>query len=237
MTKILMIEDEPIIAEDLSYQLSDLGYTVIAVEHTYTDGLKAIEKQDYDLILLDINLNDTGDGIELASYARKLNKKPLIFLTSYSDANTLKRAKLVEPDAYLIKPIEERELRVNISLALFRHNNDTTPVNPVPIDNSFFIRTNKGLTKIYEHQIIHIESMDNYAQIHTENGRFVISKTLKHVFEQLDQDKFCRIHKKYVINLRHVQAVEDGQVFTTLGPLPIGRSFKKSFIGSIRTLN
>ena len=237
MAKILIIEDEPIIADDLYYQLQDLGHEVLSIEYNYKDGLAAIHRNQYDLLLLDINLNDQGDGIDLASIARRQSSKPLIFMTSHSDHNTVQRAKLVEPEAYIVKPIDEKDLRINITLALFRHASTTRPKANQEESEVFLIRDNKGLTKIDVADIVYVESMNNYAMVHTADRRFVVSKPLKHVQEQLPQTGFFRIHKKYVINMHHLKSVEYGAVLLTSTSLPIGRSYKREFLESMKTLS
>ncbi|OEU68264.1 MAG: histidine kinase [Desulfovibrio sp. S3730MH75] len=120
-SRILIVEDEAIIALNIKGSLNALGYTTIGVAST---GEKAIElalEQLPDLILMDIMLEGDMDGIETAE---KINKEyciPVIYITAYADEETLSRAKITEPFGYIIKPFEDRELSLTIEMALYKH--------------------------------------------------------------------------------------------------------------------
>ncbi|MGH2574348.1 MAG: PAS domain S-box protein, partial [Ignavibacteria bacterium] len=119
--KILVVEDEGIIAQDIKSCLENLGYTVTDVVYT---GQEAIEKAAIfrpDLVLMDIVLKGDKDGIEAANEIRKRFNIPIVYLTAYEDNKTLKRAKLTEPSGYILKPFEERYLRSSIEMALYKH--------------------------------------------------------------------------------------------------------------------
>ncbi len=118
---LLVIEDERIVARDLKLSLEALGYSVPAIADS---GEMAIEKADElrpDLILMDIRLTGKIDGISAAQAILDQFDIPVIYLTAHSDEATLARAKLTHPLGYIIKPFEERELRVIIEMALYKH--------------------------------------------------------------------------------------------------------------------
>ena len=119
--KIMVVEDEGIIAQDIKNCLENLGYTVPEVVFT---GHEAIEKAALirpDLILMDIVLKGEIDGIETAAEIKSRYSIPIVYLTAYEDDKTLKRAKLTEPLGYILKPFEERYLRSSIEMALYKH--------------------------------------------------------------------------------------------------------------------
>jgi CheY-like chemotaxis protein len=123
-SKILIVEDEYIIAENMQVLLEGWGYAVVGIEAT---GLKAIEKIKEtmpDIVLMDIKIKGEMDGIETANTIRKLFSIPIIYLTSYSDTKILERAQLTEPYGYLIKPYNERELKATIKMALYKNSID-----------------------------------------------------------------------------------------------------------------
>lgn len=119
--RIMVVEDQAIVAKDIRATLEGLGYEVPAVAHTGEDAIQKAAQTSPDLILMDINLRGEMDGIEAAGRIRERADIPVIFLTAYSDQATLDRAKLTSPMAYLIKPFEESELRTAIEVALWRH--------------------------------------------------------------------------------------------------------------------
>lgn len=119
--RIMVVEDQAIVAKDIKATLEGLGYEVPAVAHTGEDAVRKAAETVPDLILMDINLRGEMDGIEAVGRIREKADIPVIFLTAYSDQATLDRAKLTSPMAYLIKPFEESELRTAIEVALWRH--------------------------------------------------------------------------------------------------------------------
>lgn len=123
--KILIVEDESIVAKDIQLTLQKLGYEVPAPVSSGEEALKIIANNDLDLILMDIVLKGEIDGIETAKQAWVRFKKPVIFLTSYSDEKIIERAKQTEPFGYLIKPFEERELKRAIEMALHKANKES----------------------------------------------------------------------------------------------------------------
>ncbi len=119
--RILIVEDESIVARDVEYMLKSIGYDVPAVT---ASGEKAIEKAaetSPDLVLMDIMLKGDMDGVEAAKQIHSRFHIPVIYVTAYADENTLQRAKVTEPFGYIIKPFHERELRTTIEMALYRH--------------------------------------------------------------------------------------------------------------------
>jgi PAS domain S-box-containing protein len=120
-TKILLVEDEQIVAKFTEKQLSGAGYKVVA---SVTTGEEAIEKVNTlypDIVLMDIKLMGSMDGIETADHIRKNFQIPVIFLTSLADDQSFQRAKTTEPFGYLIKPIDLKELNRVVDIALYKN--------------------------------------------------------------------------------------------------------------------
>lgn len=120
-TKVLIVEDEAIVAYDLQNRLRKSGYTVSAIAASGAQALEGIEKTSPDLILMDIRLQGPMDGIEVATEVRHRYKLPVIFLTAHADHATLERAKLTGPFGYLVKPIGNINLSSAIEVALHKH--------------------------------------------------------------------------------------------------------------------
>ncbi len=117
-TKILVVEDESIVALDLQQRLITLGYDVPCVAATHDQTLNAVAETTPDIVLMDINIAGEIDGIDTAAEL----KTPVIYLTAYAEEKTLQRAKITRPYGYLIKPFSEKELHSTIQMALERHN-------------------------------------------------------------------------------------------------------------------
>lgn len=119
--RILIAEDERIVARGLQSQLRGLGYEVPVLAHSAQEALRQTEEHQPDLVLMDIQFNDGMDGVQAAEQIRSRFGIPVVFLTAYSNQDILDRAKVTQPYGYILKPYEEREVHVVIEMALHRH--------------------------------------------------------------------------------------------------------------------
>jgi PAS domain S-box-containing protein len=120
-TKVLVVDDEIIIARELGSRLTNLGYEVLEIASSGQEAVKVAEQTRPDLVLMDIVLKGEMDGVEAAAEIRRRWAIPIIYLTAYTDDATLQRARVTEPFGYIVKPFSERELRANIEMALYKH--------------------------------------------------------------------------------------------------------------------
>jgi len=120
-TRILIVEDEGLIARDIEDMVRNASYEVCAVVGTGEDAVKKAETTHPDLILMDIILRGAMDGVEAAEKIREQFNIPVIYLTAHTDENTLERAKLTEPLGYTLKPVEQKELMTVMEMALYKH--------------------------------------------------------------------------------------------------------------------
>lgn len=118
---IMIVEDEALVALSLQKKLEKLGYTVPNVVHSGEDAMQEAEKRPLDLILMDIKLAGKVDGITAAEQIRRHHDIPVVFMTAYSDEETLQRAKLSGPFGYILKPYDERDIRTTVEIALCKH--------------------------------------------------------------------------------------------------------------------
>ncbi|MBK6275892.1 MAG: response regulator [Saprospirales bacterium] len=119
--KILIVEDEPLIAEDIAEILQKNEFVVTNIAYSKEFALSELSTNLPDMALLDINLNNKMDGIEIAQIIQANYQIPFIFITSYSDKNTLEKAKLTEPSGYIVKPFNEASLCSSIEIAYYNH--------------------------------------------------------------------------------------------------------------------
>jgi len=118
--KILIVEDENIVAKDLQKRLMNLGYDVVGIVSTGEEAVKKVVATSPDLVLMDVRLKGEMDGIEAASALHFQHGVAVVYLSAYADNDTLKRASATEPFGYILKPFEERELHTTIEMALYR---------------------------------------------------------------------------------------------------------------------
>jgi two-component system, cell cycle response regulator len=120
-TRILVVEDESVVAKDLERALEDLGYQVAACAQTGSEAIRLAGELSPDLLLMDVRLKGGMDGIEAAAAIKQRQQIPVVYLTAFSDVGTMERAVVTEPLGYLVKPIQEAELRCAIEVAMNRH--------------------------------------------------------------------------------------------------------------------
>jgi len=154
MTKILVVEDESIIAADIKNKLEDLGYIVSKIVSNGEDAIKSVSELDIDLVLMDIILKGDMDGIEAAREIKKFIDIPIVYLTAHSDKKTIKRARLTGPFGYIIKPFNSEILGSTIEIALYKHQMDS---------KIKYMGTHDSLTDLYnrtyfEEEISRLES-------------------------------------------------------------------------------
>ncbi len=127
---ILIVEDEPLIAEDIQGYLEENGFEVTGIANDGHTALEMLQAGLPDALLLDINLGSGPDGIELASKVRSMYEIPFVFLTSHADKGTLERAKQTFPAGYLLKPFDGLDLMTSLEVALFNHFSRRTNAQP-----------------------------------------------------------------------------------------------------------
>lgn len=122
--KIMLVEDEMIVAVGMQRRLENMGYVVLDIVDNGEEAVRKAGELKPDLILMDIVLKGEMDGIEAAQQIHELYDIPIIYLTAYSDEETLERAKITEPFGYVLKPFEDREVQSVIEMALYKHETE-----------------------------------------------------------------------------------------------------------------
>ncbi|AKB43358.1 MULTISPECIES: response regulator [Methanosarcina] len=122
--RILIVEDEHIVAMGIKKMVKSLGYTVTGVASSGEDAISKAESTFPDVVLMDIMLKGNMDGVEAAGEIRERFDVPVVYLTAYSDNKILERAKKTEPFGYIVKPFDEKDLHSSIEIALHRHRKE-----------------------------------------------------------------------------------------------------------------
>lgn len=174
--KILIVEDEPAIAQDIAFNLEDNGFSVCAVLHSSEKALDFLHNHKVDLVLLDIHIKGTKNGIEIASIINEKYKLPFIFLTSFADEDTVREAALTYPYGYLTKPFKNNDLKPAIITALTRFENEKKE-NKIPTHEQLNKVASSPLSKTEYLIVQHIFSGKTNQQIADAN--FISVNTVK----------------------------------------------------------
>ncbi|QSE97055.1 LytR/AlgR family response regulator transcription factor [Fulvivirga lutea] len=230
--RVLIVEDEFIIAEDLRDILEEQGHEVVGLAGNFNNGIQLIEAELPDIVLLDIRIKGEKDGIDLAKEIRLKYKVPFIFISSYSDSVTVKRASEVNPYGYLVKPFEPEDVKVAIEIALSNFANEG-PRNEFVLNDSLFVKYNNLSVKVPIQDIYYVKAEGNYSIIQLQEKNYTLRSTLKDIGEKLPAKDFFRSHKSFIINLKKVTAINSIYVYLDNWKLPIGRQQLQDLMSSI----
>ena len=242
--KILVVEDEIIVAKDISASLEEAGYKIIGIASNSLEAIDLFSTNLPDIVLMDININGEMDGIQTAIAIKDIEDVPIIFLTAFADDLTVERAKKAKPSAYIVKPFNERELHIAINLAISNaatdHNSHHTVSEgsevPYVMNDYIFVKNNSRFEKLDINDILYIESAGNYSTIYTEKNRFTLICTLSIMNEKLSRAKLMRVHRSFLINTSKVKAFEENRLFIGEKEIPIGKTHKEEFFKRFRII-
>lgn len=233
--KIVVVEDEIIIADNICDTLTECGYKVYEPAISYSEALTTIEEFRPDLVLLDIHLSGKRDGIDIAKVINEKYKIPFIFLTSFSDEKTIDRVKEVSPAAYLVKPFAKNDLYTSIEIALSNFQKSDKTGSPIVQKNAFFIKQNQSFVKVKFDDILYIQSDHVYVEIHTAEKKYLVRKSMNDIISKLN-DSFLRVHRSYIININNINTFDHETVCITDKIIPIGKIYKDEFLNNINLL-
>ena len=128
--RIMVVEDEWIIALNIAGQLTDMGYDVVATAHSGEEAAHKAQELHPDLVLMDIGLAGKMDGIQAAEKIKAISDLPVVYLTAYADEKTLARAKISGPSEYVPKPVKKKQMHDAIELALHKHKEESFTTTP-----------------------------------------------------------------------------------------------------------
>ncbi len=242
--KILVVEDEMIIAAKISMHLEQLGYEVSGIVPRGEDAITHCQHNAPDILLMDINLKGSMNGIETAQAIQEDMNLPVVYLTANADEATFELAKSTRPYAFITKPYKKVDLQRAIALVVARMQEDkgndavTTDDTEMPylLKDRIFIRQQESMVKLFLSDISYIEADRSYCTIVTDKAQHLLSVPLKKLEDKLPKDQFFRLHRSYVINLERIDEVAQNHVVVGRKSIPIGKAFKDHFLQSIRSI-
>ncbi|GMQ30165.1 LytR/AlgR family response regulator transcription factor [Algoriphagus confluentis] len=238
-TRILIVEDDMIIAANISLQLSKLGYEVTGIESRGEDAINHALQNRPDIILMDIQLKGGINGIDAAKEIQEKASIPLIYLTANSDDASFQKAKETKPYAFISKPFTKLNLERTIELVVEKIKEDSDEEKNSnslieSLDDRIFIRNNGKLIRLMLDDILYIEADRNYCNIITTNQNYLIVSPLNTFCQKMESKDFLRVHRSYVVNIRKLDAVADSHLEIKRKVIPISKMYKEDLMRSIR---
>ena len=210
--KVLVVEDSALIAEDVAYKLRKHRFEVVGIFDKGEDAIEFLKKNEPDLVLLDIKLAGALDGISTGYIIQQNYSLPIIYLSDLADADTLNRAKQTRPSNYLTKPFNEADLVRAIDLAFSNFSSQRPAAAAGKKTDHVFVKGDNGFVRIALSDILFLHADRSYCNIVTEDKTYVQSVSMNHVFEQINNEDFIRIHRSYVVNVRKITAIDGNMV-------------------------
>jgi DNA-binding LytR/AlgR family response regulator len=228
--KIVVVEDEMIIAESIYRSLKSLNYNVLEPVPNYTSAIELINSEKPDLVLIDIRLSGSKDGIDLANEINASHDIPFIFLTSNSDPHTIERAKKTHPTAYLLKPFSKADLYSTIEIGMQNHKKlkEMHSEKSIPVNDYVMVKHNKAFMKLYFNEILYINSQHVYVEIVTVYDKKFLVRTSINEYVKLLPAYFLKVHRSYVINTHYIDEIITQSVVLKGYTVPVSKEFRKN---------
>lgn len=245
--KILIVEDNVIIADDMQSMLEEIGYEIVDNVIVYEQAEEVLKNKHVDLVLIDIILASDKTGIDLGKHIRKNYNIPFIFVTSNSDRATVENAKTVQPNGYLVKPFEQQDLYTSIEIALSNFDysekssgaehssTEDQPMSNSVLKDSIFVKKQHLYYRIQFEDIQFIKADNVYLEVNTIDKKFLVRSPLKNYLEKLPKDKFYRAHKSYIVNVDHIDAINSKDIMINNTLIPISKDFKEFIISAMNS--
>jgi DNA-binding LytR/AlgR family response regulator len=243
-TKILIVEDEMVIAANISLQLNELGYEVTGIVPRGEEALHHIKDNPPDILLLDINLKGNLDGIETAQTMQKTHNIPIIYLTANIDDAHFNRAKQTHPYGFISKPYKKLDLQRAIELTISQLElQPKSPTNHLKkesqsfiLSDSIFVRHHNSMVKVDIRDILYIEAERNYCRIYSKSKEYLLVMTLKDIDEKLPTKYFLRIHRSFIINISQIDEIANSHITIGKKAIPISKSLRNELFNRIQTI-
>jgi DNA-binding LytR/AlgR family response regulator len=244
--RLLIVEEDMIVAAKISMQLIKLGYEVTGIVSRGEEAIWHVHENRPDIVLLDINLKGALDGIETAHGIHKTAHVPIIYVTANTDELTFNRAKETHPYAFIAKPIKNIDLQRAIELTISRmadeHHQYLEPepehdeAKPFVLSDRIFVRYKDKMVKIFIEDILYIEADRNYCHIFTMGKEYLLSTTLKVMEDKLPARHFQRVHRSYMVNLFQIDEVGEGHIGVAGKTVPLSHLLRDDLLKRIQTI-
>jgi DNA-binding LytR/AlgR family response regulator len=238
--KILIVEDDMLIAANISLQLTKLGYEVCGIVPRGEEAVAHVRMNPPDLILMDINLKGAVNGIAAAKTIRQIMSIPIVYLTANNDEATFARARETHPSAFISKPFSTINLQRTIALVVDQLKGEirTDPREQAVqvLDDRIFVRHNGRMVKLLLEDILYIEAERNYCNIVTSNGHYLVVCTLKTIEQELPDAHFLRVHRSYMVNISKLDVLADRHLEIKRKVIPVSKSYRELLLGRLHLI-
>jgi len=232
--KIIVVEDEMLIAEGLRIMLENLGYEVAAMFTSGPEVIKNFRPGIADIVIMDIELANNSNGIDTAIELKKISNPPIIFITNNMDERIRKRA-IYQTNAvhYVTKPFTKLDISIAIDLAL-KHAGDKEIASKKEnefsylMSDSIFVKDAGSFKKVMINDIRYLKADGSYCILNYSKGNVVFCENLSFLEGKLSFAKnLLRVHRSYIVNINYITKIQDNRLWIDEEEIPVGVTYKK----------
>jgi DNA-binding LytR/AlgR family response regulator len=234
--RVLIVEDQVITAKSIEAMIVDHGMDVIAICKSGEEALQIADRNVPDIVIMDIRLHGKMSGIETAKAIQEIQETPIIYLSDYTDKATVRRAKETHPANYLSKPFGESDLLRAIDIAVANANDLKAKQDNG--DEFVFLKTGpRTYSKLHYNEIIYIEADRAYCKIQTTTNQYNLSISMATVAGQLNADRFVKIHRSYIVNIRKVSEFSGNEINVSGHKLPVSDQHRTEVMARLKIIH
>ncbi len=239
--KILIVEDEVIVAKDIAFYLDEIGCEVIGILVEGEDVIPFLKKHQPDIVLMDINLKGKLDGIQTVHLIKQQYDLPIIFLTANTDDQSFELAKATKPFAFVEKPFKPKRLVRTVELLIeqiaesSQEKNNQEP-DQLILSDRIFVRVKGKMIKIFLSDILYIEADGAYSKIVSESKVYLLAVNLLNLENKIANDILMRVHRSYIVNLQKIDSMEENYIHIHEKTIPVSRSHWNDFLKRLKII-
>jgi len=236
---VLIVEDDPITAMDISEALIDHGFSVTKTVKSGEEALECVKSNKPDVILMDIKLDGELDGVSTAGMIGETERIPIIFITANTDQFTASRAFQTHPAAFISKPFDTKDVIYAIELAFnnhFQHLFENKRPN-VDKNGSIFLKTGEKYEKVKLKEILYVQADGSYSKVFTQDKKFCLSTNLNSIWQKISHPDFFRAHRSYIINIDNVTGFDQTYVYFDDQYVPYSKNHKETLMKKLKKLS
>jgi two-component system, LytTR family, response regulator LytT len=218
--RILIVDDEVLIAETLKDYLQKLGFKQIKMTHSKKETFELLSFWKPHVALLDIRMEELYDGLEIGQQFKSDYKIPFMYVTAHSDMEMTQRILKSKPDGYITKPIRINELMINLGMVIQRFQE---------VQNEILIEFKNGYDneRIHLNELLYIKAEGNYVEIFLQNRKVVVRNTLEAILLEINNELIVRIHRSFAVNTQKIKKRSSTEIDLGEVQLPISRSYSQ----------
>jgi DNA-binding LytR/AlgR family response regulator len=239
---VLVVEDDPVISEDIVAQLNSLGFRPWGPASSLEVAKGYVVRGPVDLVLVDIHLEGRHDGIALGHWLKEHGDIPHVFLTANADSATVELAKKTTPMGFVVKPFQTSDLYSSIEVARANWALLSSRVEGQPQTGEIFRGKNQNLNllfvpcdgkhiRLYIDEIVRIASAHVYSEFHMQSGLVhVVRCSLQSLEGVLPSNRFIRVHRSHMVNVSYIDQIEGKRILIHGTQVPISRVNKEELL-------